>query len=78
MVGFGILLGLISMSKIVKFFLDHYTSGTFAVIIGLVIGSVFVIFPGVPESTGLLTASIITFLGGLLAAWLLGRVEYKG
>ncbi|MCA1023912.1 DUF368 domain-containing protein [Halobacillus litoralis] len=77
-VGFGILLGLISMSKIVKFFLDHYTSGTFAVIIGLVIGSVFVIFPGVPESTGLLTASIITFLGGLLAAWLLGRVEYKG
>ncbi|WP_226585387.1 DUF368 domain-containing protein [Halobacillus litoralis] len=76
-VGLGILLGLVSMSKIVKFFLDNYTSGTFGVIIGLVIGSVFVIFPGVPETSALMIVSFIAFLAGLLAAWLLGRVEYK-
>ncbi|ARI78871.1 DUF368 domain-containing protein [Halobacillus mangrovi] len=76
-VGLGILFGIIVMSKIVKFFLDNYTSGTFAVIIGLVIGSVFVIFPGVPESGTMMIVSIVTFLSGLLAAWLLGRVEYK-
>lgn len=76
-VGIGILIGLITMSKIVKFFLENYTAGTFAVIIGLVIGSVFVIFPGVPENGVMWIVSIVTFLAGLAAAWLLGRVEYK-
>ncbi|WP_281976195.1 DUF368 domain-containing protein [Halobacillus litoralis] len=76
-VGLGIVCGIVVMSKIVKFFLENYTSGTFAIIIGLVIGSVFVIFPGVPENLTMWIVSIITFVGGLLAAWLLGRVEYK-
>ncbi|MCA0972605.1 DUF368 domain-containing protein [Halobacillus litoralis] len=75
-VGVGIVLGIISMSKIVKYFLENHTSGTFALIIGLVIGSVFVVFPGIPEMQTLIV-SVVTFLGGLLAAWLLGRVEYK-
>ncbi|MYL51281.1 DUF368 domain-containing protein [Halobacillus litoralis] len=76
-VGAGIVCGIVVMSKIVKFFLENYTSGTFAVIIGLVIGSVFVIFPGVPGTGVMMIVSIVAFLGGLLAAWLLGRVEYK-
>ncbi|MGP4076088.1 DUF368 domain-containing protein [Halobacillus sp. K22] len=76
-VGLGIVFGIVVMSKIVKFFLENYTSGTFALIIGLVIGSVFVIFPGVPGGAGMWIVSVLTFLGGLLAAWLLGRVEYK-
>ncbi|TGB01869.1 DUF368 domain-containing protein [Halobacillus salinus] len=75
-VGVGVLLGIISMSKIVKYFLEHHTSGTFALIIGLVIGSVFVVFPGIPGAS-VLVISLVTFIGGLLAAWLLGRVEYK-
>ncbi|RWZ52289.1 DUF368 domain-containing protein [Halobacillus fulvus] len=76
-VGIGIVIGIIVMSRIVKYFLEHHTSGTFALIIGLVIGSVFVIFPGLPEGIFWLV-SLLTFLGGLLVAWLLGRVEYKG
>ncbi|MBM7554355.1 DUF368 domain-containing protein [Thalassobacillus pellis] len=76
-VGAGILIGIVVMSKIIKFFLENYTSGTFGLIIGLVIGSVFVIFPGVPATSGLITASLLTFASGLFAAYLLGRVEYK-
>ncbi|MFD1019284.1 DUF368 domain-containing protein [Thalassobacillus hwangdonensis] len=76
-VGIGIILGIILMSKVVRFFLENYTTGTFAVIIGLVVGSVFVIFPGWPDSVGLMIAGILCFAGGLLAAYLLGRVEYK-
>ena len=76
-VGLGILIGIVSMSKIVKYFLDNHTSATFALIIGLVIGSVFVVFPGLPETGAMWIVSFLTFLGGLLAAWLLGRVEYK-
>src|SRR5690625_1609054 len=45
-VGIGIALGIVTMSKIIHYFLKHYRTATFALIIGLVIGSVFVIFPG--------------------------------
>lgn len=76
-VGLGLVLGVVIMSKIVKFFLDNYTEGTFAVIIGLVIGSVAVVFPGVPESGVMMAVSVVAFIGGLLAAYLLGRVEYN-
>lgn len=75
-VGFGVLAGIAVMSKVIHFFLENYTTATFAVVTGLVIGSVFVIFPGWP-SAGLLLASILAFIAGLFVAFLLGRVEYK-
>lgn len=75
-VGVGVLLGIAVMSKVINFFLENYTTGTFAVVTGLVLGSVFVIYPGWP-SAGLLLASALAFIGGLFAAYLLGRVEYK-
>ncbi|SIS57067.1 DUF368 domain-containing protein [Salimicrobium flavidum] len=76
-VGAGIAIGIVVMSKIVKYFLDHYTSGTYAVIIGLVLGSVVVIYPGLSGNATMLFVSVLAFLGGLFAAWGLGRVEYK-
>lgn len=76
-VGFGILLGIITMSKIINFFLINYRNATFALIIGLVIGSIFVVFPGWPESTNSLLLSVVTFAAGLFVAYILGKVEYK-
>lgn len=75
-VGMGVLLGILVMSKIIYFFLKNYTTATFAAVTGLVVGSVFVIFPGWP-SADLLIASVAAFMCGLLAAFLLGRVEYS-
>jgi putative membrane protein len=76
-VGFGILLGIITMSKIINFFLVNYRHATFSLIIGLVIGSIFVVFPGWPESTNSLLLSVVTFAAGLFVAYILGKVEYK-
>ncbi|MDC3417043.1 DUF368 domain-containing protein [Aquibacillus salsiterrae] len=73
----GIGLGIIFMSKIIHYFFEKYTTGTFAVVIGLVMGSVVVIFPGWPASSGEMIISVVTFAVGLLVAFLLGRVEYK-
>lgn len=75
--GMGILIGIIFMSKIINYFLTHFHTGTFAVIIGMVIGSTVVIFPGWPENTMFLFVSILTFLVGLGAAYGLGKIEYK-
>lgn len=76
-VGAGIFTGVITMSKVIQFFFMRFKTATFALIIGLVIGSVFVIFPGWPVAWSSLILSIITFSAGLLAAYTLGKVEYE-
>ena len=75
--GAGIGIGFIVMSRIVGYFLSHYYTATYAMIIGLVIGSAFVIFPGFESEGFLLMLSIAAFAAGLLTAYLLGRIEYK-
>lgn len=75
-VGSGIFAGLMTMSKIIDYFLTHYRSATFALIIGFVIGSIYVIFPGIPIGTTMWLTSLLTFSIGLAVAFLLGKVEY--
>ncbi|WP_077624147.1 DUF368 domain-containing protein [Sediminibacillus massiliensis] len=77
-VGIGIVLGIIVMSKIIHFCLERFPTGTYALVIGLVIGSVVVIFPGWPSDGGAVVVNIFTFAAGLAAAMALGRFEYKG
>lgn len=75
--GLGIVIGIVVMSKVINYFLTNYYTATFAIIIGLVIGSVFVVFPGWPESTAYMILSIVTFALGLFVAYILGRIEYE-
>lgn len=72
----GIFIGIITMSNIIKFFLQRYKSSTFALIIGLVIGSIFVIFPGIGENLLQIIVYIAIFAVGLFTAVILGKVEY--
>jgi len=74
--GMGIFLGILSMSKVIHFFLERYRTAAFAMIIGSVIGSIVVIFPGWPINNKLAFISIATFAIGLFVAYLLGKVEY--
>lgn len=75
-VGTGIAIGIVTMSKLIHYFLKSYRTNTFALIIGAVIGSIFVIFPGWPAQTPLIFSCLITGAGGLLGAYILGKVEY--
>ncbi len=74
--GAGIIIGIAAMSKLIHYCLSHYRAGTFALIIGMVIGSAFVIFPGIPTDAVSWGVSVLTFIIGLLVAYLLGKVEY--
>jgi len=76
-VGLGIIIGILFMSKLISYFMEHHRTGTFAIVIGLVIGSLFVVYPGFPEQSILIIVSVLTFAVGLLAAYILGKVEYK-
>jgi|SRR5690625_16077 len=76
-VGAGIATGIVSMSKLIHFFFKHYRINTYAVIIGAVIGSIVVIFPGWPKEQSLILWCLIAGASGLLGAYILGKVEYK-
>lgn len=75
--GFGILLGILIVSKVVNYFLHNYYTATYAIIIGLVFGSVFVVFPGFSSQISILIFSILSFAVGLFVAYLLGKLEYR-
>ncbi len=75
-VGVGIAAGIVTMSKVIHFCLTHFRIATFAVIIGLVIGSVYVIFPGWATSFSQMLWFVFVFAAGLLVAYVLGKVEY--
>lgn len=70
-IGTGVIIGFIVSSKAIRYALTHFPQHTYAVIIGLIIGSVFVVFPGVPSGS-MIFISMITFVSGLLLTIFLG------
>lgn len=73
-IGSGVMIGFITSSKAISYILKHYRTLTFAVILGLIFGSVFVIYPGIPESGTPLVMSVIAFITGLIVANIFNEV----
>lgn len=73
MVGMGIVVGFLIASIVITYLLKHYTYLTYAAILGLVIGSLFSVFPGLPNQGLTWLASIITLLLGFIISFILGR-----
>lgn len=67
-IGAGVIVGFIVSSKAISYLLKHFMYITFAVIIGLIVGSLFVIYPGIPESGTPFVMSIIAFFTGIVVA----------
>ena len=67
-IGAGVIVGFIVSSKAISYLLKHFMYITFAVIIGLIVGSLFVIYPGIPESGTPFVMSVIAFFTGIIVA----------
>lgn len=76
-VGAGAALGFILSSKAIAYLLRQFPHMTFAIIMGLIAGSVFVVFPGLPNSPLALILCIITFVCGLLVTKFFTATEQK-
>ena len=76
-VGFGIVIGIMITSKLIQYLFSQYSSLTYAVIIGLVLGSIIVIFPGLPRTVPDAILCMAMLLLGSIVATLLGRFEHK-
>lgn len=65
-IGAGVIVGFIISSKAIQYLLEHFTYVTYAAIIGLILGSLFVVFPGFSADSTTLITSLITFALGLV------------
>lgn len=72
-IGAGVILGFIISSKGIRYLLAHYYHMTYAAIIGLIIGSVFVVFPGFANDTATIVVSVVAFAAGLALTFFVGR-----
>ncbi|MCZ2258028.1 DUF368 domain-containing protein [Sporosarcina sp. G11-34] len=69
-IGAGVIIGFIVSSKVISYLLLNFTYTTFAIIIGLILGSIFVVYPGIPLGGTALVISVLTFIAGLFIALL--------
>ncbi|WP_226681031.1 DUF368 domain-containing protein [Sutcliffiella horikoshii] len=76
-IGAGVIVGFIISSKLIKYVLEHFPKITFAAIIGLVMGSTLIVFPGFSESILANVISIITFIIGLIVVQFIARTNDK-
>lgn len=76
-VGLSILTGFMLSSRIIQYFLHHHTTMTFALIIGLVIGSIYAVFPGYPENGLAWITSLLTMIIGFVVSFTLGQITAK-
>lgn len=76
-IGAGVMIGFIVSSKVIRFLLERFQFMTFAVIIGLIIGSVFIIYPGLPEDGTYFMMCLLALFTGLVVASLFSSFEKK-
>jgi len=73
-IGSGVVAGLIGGSKVIRLTLHRYPAHTYAAIIGLIVGSLFVVFPGF-GTAGQMLAGLVTFAAGVAIAFFFSRHE---
>lgn len=69
-IGSGVIIGFIVSSKAIRALLTHYDTITYALMIGMIMGSVAVMYPGLVDQTGILLTCVLTFVIGLGIAFL--------
>ncbi|MCM3039488.1 DUF368 domain-containing protein [Paenibacillus motobuensis] len=72
-IGSGVIFGFILSSKLIKHLLATHPSIMYAIIIGTVIGSLYVIFPGMPTEIATLVISLFAMVLGLFCSLKLGN-----
>ena len=75
--GIGVLIGLLCGAKAISYLLKKIPHQTFAVIFGLICGSIFMVFPGFKGFASVLgcISSIICIIAGFLMAFLSSKFE---
>jgi putative membrane protein len=76
-VGIGVVLGIIVFAKIINVLLRKYPKETFYFILGLVIASLYSIYPGMPQQTVKIAIAIVITALCFFISFLIGRKTAK-
>lgn len=68
--GIGVIAGTLGTAKTIEKLLQKYPSRTYMLILGFVIGSIFPVFPGIPQGFTILSSLLALVLGFLFISWL--------
>ncbi|MDW7680870.1 MAG: DUF368 domain-containing protein [bacterium] len=74
-VGFGIVIGIIVFAKLINFLFKKYRKETFYFILGLVIASLYTIFPGLPEQLFEATIAVVITIMFFMVSFIIGKSE---
>ncbi|RXJ02099.1 DUF368 domain-containing protein [Anaerobacillus alkaliphilus] len=76
-IGIGIVIGLVLTSRLIQFLFLRFSTSTFAAMIGLVLGSLIIIFPGIPQTIPYGILCVVLFFIGAFLAYMLGKSEHS-
>ena len=73
----GILVGILAILKIIKYLLDNHYTKTYACIVGFVIGSLLMVFPGLPIGIIGYVITIICIIIGIVLSYMVEKYSEK-
>lgn len=71
----GVLAGLFLGAQLVRFLLGRFHILTYAVIFGLVVGSLLPVFPGLPTGVLPLSGSVLALAAGTFVSWFFSKTD---
>ena len=73
----GILVGILAILKIIKYLLDNHYTKTYACIVGFVIGSLLMVFPGLPIGIIGYIITVICIIIGIMLSYMVEKYSEK-
>lgn len=74
-IAFGVGVGLLTGAAIIRVFLSRWPDTVYSVILGLVVGSLVPVFPGIPRTGSSIVLSVVAVVAGVSISWLFSRTE---
>ena len=73
----GILVGIMAILKLIKYLLDNHYTKTYSCIVGFVVGSLLMVFPGLPTNIMVYVITIVCIILGLFASYMIEKYSEK-
>ena len=73
----GILVGIMAILKLIKYLLDNHYTKTYSCIVGFVVGSLLMVFPGLPTNMIGYIITIVCIILGLLVSYMIEKYSEK-
>ena len=73
----GILVGIMAILKLIKYLLDNHYTKTYSCIVGFVVGSLLMVFPGLPTNMIGYIITIVCIILGLFVSYMIEKYSEK-